>query len=234
MRGIGKNGWNLRGQGKERSRIYRTKSTRRPRGVPIPRALRGNGRSLTVHNYLQQSGIFLKQNPGEAHLAIDELRDMAASNNANVFMSKVSRYVGNIAGINAYWNGVREELKAIITSVGAPTLFFTFSSADMHWSELHALFKADTDSDISDSTSQERRQNVINNPHVVDWFFTQRLESFVKHWLYDTLGAKWHWFRYEYQGRGSIHCHGTAKLNNDPGLCQLTQTALKGFFRSKV
>ena len=58
---------------------------------------------------------------------------MAASNNANLFMSKVSRYVGNIAGTNAYWNRVREELKAIITNVGAPTIFFSFSSADMHW-----------------------------------------------------------------------------------------------------
>ena len=167
---------------------------------------------------LQQSGIFLKQNPGEAHLTIDELREMASSNSANLFMSKVSRYVGNIAGTNAYWNRVREELKSIITTVGAPTLFFTFSSADMHWPELHALFKASTDCKTGSSTSNVRRQNVINNPHVVDWFFTQRLESFVKHWLYETLGAKWHWFRYEYQGRGSIHCHGTAKLNNDPGL----------------
>ncbi|CAB3977795.1 ATP-dependent DNA helicase PIF1 [Paramuricea clavata] len=154
---------------------------------------------------LQQSGIFLKQNPGEAHLTIDELRELAASNNASVFMSKVSRYVGNIAGTNAYWNRVREELKAIISSVGAPTLFFTFSSADMHWPELHALFKADTDNEFGNSASD----------------------------LYDTLGAKWHWFRYEYQGRGSIHCHGTAKLNNDPGLCQLTQTALKGFLAQK-
>ena len=178
---------------------------------------------------LQQSGIFLKQNPGEAHLTIDELREMAASNNANVFLSKVSRYVGNIAGTNAYWNRVRDELKAIVTSVGAPTLFFTFSSADMHWPELHALFNADTDNVIGNLSSEVRRQNVINNPHVVDWFFTQRLESFVKHWLYETLGAKWHWFRYEYQGRGSIHCHGTAKLNNDPGLCHLTETALKVF-----
>ena len=42
--------------------------------------------------------------------------------------------------------------------------------------------------------------------------------------------ALWkHWFRYKYQGRGSIHCHETAKLKNDPGLCQLTETALKGF-----
>ncbi len=103
----------------------------------------------------------------------------------------------------------------------------------MHWPQLHALFKAGSDCKTDNSTSEERRQNVINNPHVVDCFFTQRLKSFVKHWLYDTLGAKWHWFRYEYQGRGSIHCHGTAKLNNDPSLCHLTQTALKGFLAQK-
>ena len=75
---------------------------------------------------------------------------MAASNNSAVFMSKVSRYVGNIAGTNAYWNKVREELKAIITNVGAPTLFFTFSSADMHWPELHALFGANTGNTTSE------------------------------------------------------------------------------------
>ena len=127
---------------------------------------------------LQQSGIFLKQNPGEAHLTIDELHEMANSGNANLFMSKVSRYVGNIAGTYAYWNRVRDELKAIIANVGAPT-FFTFSSADMHWPELHALFKASNDSeDTINLSSEDRRQNVINNPHVVDWFFTQRLESF--------------------------------------------------------
>ena len=52
---------------------------------------------------LQQTGIFLKQNPGEAHLTIDELREMAASDNSAVFISMVSRFVANIAGLNAYW-----------------------------------------------------------------------------------------------------------------------------------
>ena len=70
---------------------------------------------------------------------------MAVSNSANVFLSKISRYVGNIAGTNAYWNRVRDEIKAIITRVGAPTLFFTFSSADMHWPKLHALFNPSSD-----------------------------------------------------------------------------------------
>ena len=93
----------------------------------------------------------------------------------------------------------------------------------MHWPELHSLFN-------SSSSSQTRRQNVINNPDVVAYFFTQRLERFIKHWLYETLDADWHWYHYEYQKiRGSIHCHETAKLKNDPGLCNLTEIALKGF-----
>ena len=74
---------------------------------------------------LQQSGIFLNQNPSESHLTIDELREMAASNSANVFLSKISRYVGNISGTSAYWNRVRDELKVIITSVGALTFLLS-------------------------------------------------------------------------------------------------------------
>ena len=47
---------------------------------------------------------------------------------------------------------------------------------------------------------------------------------------YKSLGATWHSYRYEFAlQRGSIHCHGPAKLKNDPGLCELSQLALKGF-----
>ena len=55
----------------------------------------------------------------------------------------------------------------------------------------------------------------------------------MKYWLYDTLDAEWHWYRYEFQARGSIHCHGVAKLKSDPGLCKLTDIALKGFLAEK-
>ena len=96
-------------------------------------------------------------------LTIDELHEMAASNNSAAFLAKVSRYVANIPGTNASWHKVKEDLEAIVTNVGTPTFFFTFSSADMHWPELHALF-----GDITNSSSEIRRQNVINNPHIVD------------------------------------------------------------------
>ena len=138
---------------------------------------------------LQQSSVFIKQNPGDSHLTIDQLREMASNNSSTVFMKTLSRYVGNITGSNAYWRKKRDELKSIITTKGAPTIFFTFSSADMHWPELHSLFSNKSDN----CTNEERRQNVIDNPHIVDWFFNQRLENFIKHWLYGTLGAAWHW-----------------------------------------
>ena len=179
---------------------------------------------------LDQSSIYIKQNPGDAHLSVEELQDLANTNDTCHLLSKVYRYASNITGTHAYWHKVRENLKAIITHKGPPTFLFTFSSADMHWPELHSLFH--TDSANTDDT--DYRSNVINNPHIVDWIFTQRLEKFVKFWLYETLDADWHWYRFEYQAiRGSIHCHGTAKLKNDPGLCQLTEVALKGHLAQK-
>ena len=138
--------------------------------------------------------------------------------------------MSNITGSNAYWQKRRNELKTIINSKGTPTIFFTFSSADMHWPELHSLFSNRS----HDCTNEERRQNVIDNPHIIDWFFNQHLQSFIKHWLYGTLGAEWHWYRYEFQARGSIHCHGMAKLKNDPGRCELTGVALKGFLAEQI
>ena len=93
---------------------------------------------------------------------------MAANNNTSVFISKISRYLSNITGSNAYWHKAKEDFKAIIARAGAPTFFFTFSSADTHWPELHALLS----NPLSDSSTNNKRQNVINNPHITDWFFT--------------------------------------------------------------
>ena len=57
---------------------------------------------------LDQSSIYLKQNPGDAHLTTDELREMAFTNNSSVLLSRISRYVGNIPGTAAYWHKVKD------------------------------------------------------------------------------------------------------------------------------
>ena len=75
---------------------------------------------------------------------MEELREMVNNNNTNLFLNKLSHYVTNIAGSDAYWYKAKEDLKAIIQHAGPPTFFFTFSAADMHCPELHFLFGNNT------------------------------------------------------------------------------------------
>ena len=52
--------------------------------------------------------------------------------------------------------------------------------------------------------------------------------------MHESLGSLCHWYRFEYAvQREQIHCHGIAKLKNDPGLYELTETDMKGYLASK-
>ena len=88
-----------------------------------------------------------------------------------------------VSETNACWNQVGQDPKATISQIGAPAIFWTLSCVDFHWPEFHSMFSNNS------RESETLRQNVIANPHILDWFFTQRTESFVKWWLYETLGA---------------------------------------------
>ena len=174
---------------------------------------------------LQQTAVYLKQNPGDPHIFLTDIEYLKENNYLERMLQNMSRYTANILGSNAYWQKQKSDLKAIVAKKGAGTIFFTFSAADLHWPDLHNILVVNSCS----LTPTERRQNVIDNPHLTDWFFVQRLGHFIKYWLYDTLDAEWHWYRFEYQARGSVHCHGIAKLKSDPGLCRLSEIALLGF-----
>lgn len=178
---------------------------------------------------LGQGNFYMKQTRSERLLTIQELREMMDLGNYSEIMNKILHYAKNVSGTNAYWNSNKEKLKALITQKGSPTIFWTLSCAEFHWPEYHQLFNTVDNTNIFHSV----RENVLNYPHILDFMFTERVEAFVKQWLYKTLGAEWHWFRYEFAvQRGSIHCHGLAKLQGDPGLCQLSDDALNGFLAS--
>ncbi|XP_028419074.1 uncharacterized protein LOC114544711 [Dendronephthya gigantea] len=88
------------------------------------------------------------------------------------------------------------------------------------WPDLQRLLQSN-----EGASRTERAQAVIDNPHLTDWFFMQRLQKFIKHWLEGVLDAEWFWYRFEYQARGSIHAHGCAKLKNDPDIRLLRKRA---------
>ena len=93
---------------------------------------------------LGQGSYFLKQNPSEANLTLEELKEMLQSNTYSSLMSKLMHYAKNVTGTNAYWNKARDDLKAIINQNGPPTIFWTLSCADFHWPEFHELMNCDS------------------------------------------------------------------------------------------
>ena len=173
-----------------------------------------------------KGNVYVMQHPEDFDLTIEEFNEQLSnpsSPTANNMMLKIFYSTKEIPGTNSYWCKIRQDLKALVKQEGVPTIFFILSMAENYWPDLLSLFNCSGE-DIS-----EVRKKILENPHLVDWYFTTRTEKFVKIWLYEHLRASWHWFRYEYASRGTIHCHGLAKLSDDPDLINLTSAALKGY-----
>jgi hypothetical protein len=135
----------------------------------------------------------------------------------------MSTYSANITGSDAFWNRRRTELQATFEQKAMATIFFTFSYADNHLVDLHRLMPGK-----KSTTKTERYKNVLNNQHLVDWYFSTRLNKFLEVVFDDILECDWRWHRYEWQQRTSIHAHGCARLKNDPDIINLTSIVYEG------
>jgi hypothetical protein len=78
----------------------------------------------------------------------------------------------------------------------------------------------------NDPTSQRR------NPSVVDETFVNRVRLLLESMLGHMFSSEWHFLRYEWQARGTIHAHCLARLQSDPGLLDLGMEASAAFLAS--
>ena len=136
------------------------------------------------HQLLSQANIYLKQNPENANLTAEELKEMIGHMCAIQLMNRVQRCAAKVQGTSQYWYQRCQELQALIEQKGPPTLFWTVSAADSYWPDLHRLI-----SDTPNPTNGQRFQEVIKRPHLMNWFFTSRLDNFIKLWLVGTINA---------------------------------------------
>lgn len=77
-------------------------------------------------------------------------------------------------------------------------------------------------------TRSQRYKNALNNPHLVDWYYSYRLDVFIKLFFVETLRSKWYFYRHERQSRDAIHSHGVCRLEKDPGIIILATIFYKG------
>lgn len=163
---------------------------------------------------LQTGRVYVRQNPEEGHLSIDDLRDMVGRE-GETFSNRVLRYAASLRGTRQYWLQQRSRLIAMVDTLGIPTIFFTHSAADFQWPDLAHLFQE------SDTEEFNQREAIVENPAIADWFFYYRVQKFVECFYVGILKASDYWLRFEWQHRGSPHIHGLAWLTDAPNVEQI-------------
>lgn len=175
---------------------------------------------------IDQTKFYLKSHADDGAMRMSDLKAMFEDRNseaARALSRRMGVYAANITGSPSYWATRKADLIEIVRQQGCPTIFFTLSYPDYHCKDLHDLMPGGNES------ARQRAKNLRENPHLSDWYFTERVDAFVKAFLEDLFEVEWYWFRCEWQSRGSCHIHGCARLKNDPGLVHLTKVAAQGF-----
>ena len=131
-------------------------------------------------------------------------------------------------------------------------LFLTFSLADLHEEPLHKILPnshlylnktvvkdlnnvppgTDMSSVIDEKTDYQLRSKAINeNIDIVNEYFMTKVDLLWKHVVKPIFGGKNYIRRYEYQHRGSIHCHMVMSVKNGPscGDMELAKEELPNF-----
>ena len=184
-----------------------------------------------------QRRVYLKKNPGDENLTEAQLEQLMNEGGPEMqkMFGRMHTYIANIPGSNSYFHKKRRELNALLAQEGMCTFWFTFSAADNHWTDLFRLILGDNESRLYHNKSEDdkaklRRKLRRENPHIVDAYFQERLDELLDSFFgkKSPLKASWHWYRIEYQGRGSAHAHGCCRLACDPGITQLAGKVLKG------
>lgn len=159
----------------------------------------------------------MKLNPPDRDLSIEQIRNMVCSGNIKL-SSRVSYFAKQIRGSRAYWYSKLKELEAMVKQLGAPTIFFTLSAADLQWPELYEIL--DPENRLGSLDPNERRRErgrLLNeNPLVASWFLQKRVDVFFSEFLKDEFSVVDYWWRYEWQNRGSGHVHGFLWLKDRP------------------
>ncbi|KAK3911478.1 4-hydroxy-tetrahydrodipicolinate reductase [Frankliniella fusca] len=89
---------------------------------------------------------------------------------------KIMHYGSRIRTTKSYWNSRCSKLLDMVHQLGAPTVFFTSSSADYHWPDLYRLLGYD----VTSLRNAEKSIIFSQNPLVADIFFYLRSKFFLE------------------------------------------------------
>ncbi|XP_063049297.1 uncharacterized protein LOC134443443 [Engraulis encrasicolus] len=132
------------------------------------------------------------------------------------------KFLRGIRGTPPYWMSVQKDLFAMIRQLSIPTFFASFSSADLRWPDfLSSLQRAEgKEANVADLDWSDKTKLVRSNPVTTARLFDERWHSFLKDVILspaEPIGKIIdHFYRVEFQQRGSPHIHALFWVANAP------------------
>jgi ATP-dependent DNA helicase PIF1 len=171
------------------------------------------------HKSKKSASWYLTTHRDEREYTVEDIQRMVLDNQADALAQRVSRSGANLEGTKMYWQKTRNELRAMMDdpTCGPPSLFFTCSAADVQWVDLHRLMPTNQpDTQDERVLYKWRLTNLNDNPAIAAQFFVKRWELFFNTVVCKIFKVKDHWWRFEWQHRGSSHIHGFLWLVDAP------------------
>ena len=109
--------------------------------------------------------------------------------------NEIAYFTSSLRASRSFWYQRCSELQDMVRSIGAPTVFFTLSAADLHWPEIYKLLAPEEDLSNSSTSMQRRRQLLIENPLIVNTLFQERANYFIKNVLGPKFDVQDFWYR---------------------------------------
>ena len=126
----------------------------------------------------------------------------------------------------SFWNREHCLLTAII-EVKSPNVFFTVSSADIQWVDMHKHMPGHDINEPENAHSyNQQMENLNNNPAIASYYFRKHWQIFLEEVLKPTFNIKDYWWQFEWKHRGSSHIHGFFWTEGAPVLIHLKQRTL--------
>jgi len=177
--------------------------------------------TIMRHTAKTASNWYLRTHKEDRELTVEDIRDMIEANDVKGLADRVSHAGAKLPGSKPFWQNAQRNLIAQIRApdAGTPHVFFTCSSADIQWPDMHQHMPDYNLNVPEDATSyRTRMQNLNNNPAVAAYYFQKRWEVFFEEVIQKKFDVKDFWWRYEWQHRGSSHVHGFLWLKDAPSV----------------
>ncbi|KAH7460893.1 hypothetical protein FOMA001_g19400 [Fusarium oxysporum f. sp. matthiolae] len=155
------------------------------------------------------------------------------SADAQQLLNSINRQTAQLRGTRPYWYRKRRELESYAYNLDSPGAFITFTPADLHWRSLYQHLPQFQDwQELPEQQRMGMSSKLLrDNPHIAAWHFYKRFGLFRDIVLKQKFNVTDYWNRYEWQGRGSSHCHGLFWMDGAPSVDLENEHTRKEFVR---